>query len=133
MKKFYHAIKKLSTPVLIISNIGAISLNAACEASATMRMCGAASQANYSVLCGFSLGVTKLVEIEICTGDSNGEPVEDVIYHSNKGNTGKTAYYLPGLCSYKVILTGTCCGGAKTVCNSTHPTIVTKAVWCIFG
>jgi hypothetical protein len=133
MKKFYHAIKKSSILVLIISNIGAISLNAACDASATMRMCGATSQGNFLVICGFDLSVTGLVKTEICTGDSNGEPVEDVIYHHNKSNTGKTEYYLPGLCSYKVILTGTCCGGAKTVCNSTHPIIVSKAVWCIFG
>lgn len=133
MKKFYHAIKKLSTLVLIISNIGAISLNAACEASASMRICGAASQVNFLVVCGFDVGVTKLVKSEYCTGDSNGEPVDDVIYHSTKSNTGKTALLHPALCTYKVILTGNCCGGAKSVCTGFQPTMITKAVWCIFG
>jgi len=106
----YHTMKTLLTAASAL--MGAVLVVGQCYLPSAW-VCGRCTGCTYVVVCG-------LDGIELCTGDSSGTFVPDVM-SAPFGFNGVLP--VPSLCMAPVTLSGTCCGGARTTTTDWTPVL----------
>lgn len=125
--------------MILVSDKSVTSLKGSCDYTKTFSRCGVSSGGSYLVFCGLDISVgpnsnTKLeAKLVTCTGDSNGDLVDDTRIAGYSTPTGRTYYSYPVLCEAPVTITSNCCGGARTSVTSTFPWYGSGVRDCIFG
>ena len=116
MKK-YKKVQAVAITALLAFTLGAI----ACTQTVGS-MCGVCTgSCTYLVICGLSTDA-----VSTCTGTSNGAFDPDCEYGYGAG--GWVCLGFPSTCGASVVLTGTCCGGARTTTTDWSPTMDSSAV-----
>lgn len=106
--------RKSACGLVVGAMIATASVLLACYLPSNWR-CGACTGCTYAAVCS-----VYPPRIELCTGDSPGELVPTVV-SAGFGYWG--AVPALGLCGAPVVLTGSCCGGARTTTTDWTPVV----------